>query len=103
MQEMFLNNGYKPYEADNKYFMQKCIRNEHGKKYFINVNMFDMRRFNKNIESLSDFAYDADVQFNTVDEETFEVKLFEVINPKQVENFFERVWKNMTCEYYDAE
>lgn len=101
-QIMFLQDGYKPYEQDDKYFMQKCIRNDAGRKrYFINVYMYDMRPFKGNIESLKDFTYDADVQFNMRLKETFNVKLLEVINPKQVENFFERVFKNMNCVCYE--
>lgn len=101
-QKMFLDDGYKPYEVDNKYFMQKCIRNDAGrKKYYINVYMHDMRRWNRNIESLKDFYYDADVQFNSRLKQTFNVLLLEAINPKQVEAFFEKIFKSMNCICYE--
>jgi len=103
-QIMFLNDGYKPYEQDDKYFMQKCIRNDAGRKrYFINVYMYDMRPFKRNrqIKDLSDFTYDAEVQFDMRLKETFNVRLLEAINPKQVENFFEKVFKNMNCVCYE--
>lgn len=101
-QIMFLNDGYAPYEVGDKYFMQKCIKNDAGRKrYFINVYMHDMRQFSKNIEHLLDFYYDADVQFNLRLKETFNVLLLEAINPKQVESFFEKIFKNMNCICYE--
>ncbi len=101
MKQKFLDCGYKLYEQDNKEFLQKCIRDKFGKKYFINVNIHDLRDFGNT--SLPDFLYDADVQFNTIDAETFNVRLLEAKNPEQIEKFFENVWKNLDCEYYDAE
>jgi hypothetical protein len=77
----------------------KRMTNERGIKYAVQV------RYWEHPEGSEKYAgWDALVQFNTHGEQpTFNVELLSCSNmtPAQVENFFENIFWQMGCDYYE--
>lgn len=97
--------GYKPFTQRNlkeftNSFYQKRFDDENGKKYFITVAEYDNSKYLKEYINLSEFSYEADCQFvsNGV---TFNVDMLNPESIQQMEEFFEKMWYNLGCEYYE--
>lgn len=83
---------------------QKCIRDDKGKKYFINIEKWDFAD-----SSLKDRfngyklpSYSAHAQFDGPDG-TFNVQLLsaEGRTLQAIENWFEKQWKMNECDHYE--
>lgn len=90
------NSFQKPYVVAT---LQKCIEDQYGnKKYFINIDLFS------HYTHREELRFSAEVQFyNRNNEVSFNCTFMETNNKtiEEVEYFFENVWKNMCCGYYD--
>jgi hypothetical protein len=99
MKNMFLKSGYTDYGIyNNKYnLLQKCIKDNFGKKYYINIKIYSL------IHEIKPYlSYSADVQFNMNSEkDTFNVDLLDVKSVEQVESFFENIFQTLKCDYYE--
>lgn len=111
--EQMMTAGYKEYppsqlDSDGvTRLLQKCYYDNCGKKYYINCREWDWRNYP---QTGKEFSYEFDVQFTTSDDKTFNVETvgwsFEknqwghtVNTLKDVEEFFERLWQSMGCQY----
>lgn len=99
-----------PYDRGVKRLLQKSYKDSIGEKYFINCREWDWREFRGNIDR--DFTYEFDVQFTDSLNRTFNAELvgwnFEpdkwgnpIYTLKDVEEFFEKLWQSMECQYYE--
>ena len=104
--EALIEAGYKPFTqkglrqyTDSHY--QKCVRDAHGKKYYITIAEYDNRKHKERLPMLDDFSYAPESQFTDSNGITFNV---EAISPKSVEDmeiFFERQFTLVGCSYYE--
>lgn len=81
-------------------FWQKCYYTKEGnKKYFVNIEEIDLTGFTF---SPLGIVYEANVQFETRNEEQFNCSLINH-NPtiEQIEKFFEDLFVKMECRNYD--
>jgi hypothetical protein len=82
---------------------QKCFRDHLGKKYFINIEMWDFQDSDFAYKNLAkEPSYQAHAQFESKDG-TFNVELLSVQNKtlKEVEAWFEKQWSQNECFYYE--
>lgn len=81
---------------------QKCFRDEKGKRYFINISLWDFTGISGTLSS-SGPSFCSDAQFNDKKGECFNLELLS--NKEQtlqsIETFFEKAWIRMGCEYYE--
>lgn len=101
--EALLAAGYKPFTQKNikeftNSFYQKRFDDENGKKYFITIAEYDNRMYAD--MNLPDFSYSPDTQFNS-NGVTFEIEMLTPESVEQMEAFFERMWVQMGCDYYE--
>ena len=95
-----LSESQDPYKGT----WQKCIRDEKGKKYFINIQMWDFANSWVSDRNLArEASYQADVQFTLQDETNFNLELLSIQNKTliEVEQWFEKAWRIHECEYYE--
>jgi len=106
--ENLLNAGYKIYASptsrNEPHYIEsfeKRFDDEHGKKYFIHLDCWDLRslaKFKKDVD------FGAKTQFNNENGETFDVSYFVRTGEttiEDVEKFFENMWVKMECAYYE--
>lgn len=103
--EALLAAGYRPFKQKNireftDQFYQKRFDNDQGKKYFITVAEYDNRKYHDRMPTLPDFSYSPDTQFNS-NGVTFEIEMLTPESVEQMEAFFERMWVDMKCDYYE--
>mgnify|MGYP007088034478 CR=1 FL=1 len=83
---------------------QKCFRDDTGKKYFVNIEIWNLRdsdigdRYPR--EGISATAY---FQCDTNDGLTFETRLLSVQEKSVIflEKWFEEQWVKNNCQYYE--
>lgn len=104
----FLLNGYKRYDGGSSslksadYLLQKCIRDDNGKKYYITVYVYDYTRYNH--PHLTGLGYMPDVQFRedgvcpTVDITYHDDKDTTL---ESLEAFYESMWDHLGKPYCD--
>jgi hypothetical protein len=100
--------GYKPYvdhlKADrNKtsdFYLgsvQKCIRDEKGIKFFVNIDMFDIGYL-----GVPGLSVSAEIQYNShSDDKPFVDVRRAVDDLDETEAFFDHMWKVMKFDYYE--
>lgn len=97
--------GYRKYPERFKEYAtcmyQKCFDDTEGKKYFIQFYEYSNREHLISYPQLSEFSYSSDAQFKDRQGNTFNVECLTNDSIEQVEEFFERVWVNCGCEYYE--
>lgn len=87
-------------EGANAHF-QKLIRDEEGKKYFINVYYWDLPHPELPHPDIPEaIKWEAKVQFNS-QETTFNVELLRVEFIPLMEAFFEGMWQELKLDYYE--
>ena len=98
MRVKLLNAGYRQFEPNNHACRayQKCIRDNHGKLYFITV--YEYHTHHEGLEN----TFEADVQFNTDDGLTFDVKIHNGWTIEQMETVFDEIFWTMSCNPYDG-
>ena len=81
---------------------QKCFRDELGKKYFINVEVWDFQNsvFNNRIQA-KEISFSANSQMETYSKQTFNCQLLSIKTLEDLENFFETQWTSNVCKYYE--
>ena len=100
-----IKEGYKPFQdilhtSKTEYMgsYQKRVTDENDTKYFINVNIYDLSKI---VVQKDDFSVSSEAQFHNENGETFNVEYFiDGHTIKQMEDFFEKVWKLMSKVYY---
>lgn len=100
------DNDYKEFKSitkDNNIFYQKCIKDELGKKYFININYFNIELENGKNHN----GWEIKVQFQNIiinkKEITKNVTYFglpEDIKIEELEELIEKDWKSLGKPYY---
>jgi hypothetical protein len=102
----FINQGYKRFtqnflnQAD--FGLQKLIKDEKGKKYYITVYAFDFSKYS--IPNLGcKISFQPDVQFKTQSEEYLNISL--ILNTDTdiltIEKYFEEIFQKMNIQYYE--
>ena len=101
-----IDAGYKrwepaPYEKENCVtdLFQKCITDDVGKKYFINVKRWDFSIYSGRPEDSNRF--EATVQFDRKDDITINL---DILNPKsveEVEKVYAEAWETGVYKYYE--
>ena len=118
--EDWIAQGYKKFTSDFKshtaFGLQKRFDDEAGKKYFITVWVYDYEDdYHKQFVNLgywrdkfSRYGYQPDVQLTTQDGDTFDVQFhfrndgeWGVTSIEQLETFFDKMWRDMGCGYYE--
>ena len=99
--EQLIAAGYKPFMQRNikeytESFYQKRFDDGKGKKYFITIAEYDHRDYP---QVPYDFSYEPDVQFVTHGV-TFNTTMLSPESVEQMEEFFEKMWFNLDCDYY---
>ena len=111
--------GYKRFKSTIKpnvaFGLQKRFDDETGKKYFITVWVYDneddyhsqFMNLPQWKDQFSRYSFQPDVQFER-DNTPFDVTLYfrnsekwEVTSIEYVEKFYEKMWKDMDCDYYE--
>jgi hypothetical protein len=106
--ELLIDRGYKEfvsgYERNTEEYVasyQKRFDDNQGIKYFITFDMYDFSC----IRSDLGISFTCKVQFNTRDDNkpTFDVSYLVEVDTKieDVEKFFDMMWVNMKCGYYE--
>lgn len=103
--ETLLAAGYRPFKQKNireftDQFYQKRFDDYKGKRYFITIGEYDNRKYHDRMPTLPDFSYSPDTQFNS-NGVTFEIEMLTPESVEQMEAFFERMWVQMGCDYYE--
>ena len=103
--EALLAAGYRPFKQKNikeftNSFYQKRFDDEKGKRYFITIGEYDYRKYLDRIPALPDFSYSPDGQFKS-NGVAFEIEMLTPESVEQMEAFFERMWADMKCDYYE--
>lgn len=100
----FLDAGYKRYNQSHRssdYMLQKRIDDEVGKKYFINVYVYDWREYKDH----PSFSFAPEVQFPGFDDDKMTVNVSFIVNDnstiKEIEKEFEGMWKYLGKPYYE--
>lgn len=104
------SNGYKQFLdtlKDKSSYVeswQKCVRNEHGKAYFINFNFYVLSGLYQNDkQDINPYSWGANLQLDTLEEDmTVNIKVFASHkNLTQVEAFCEKIFKRMQFRNYE--
>lgn len=109
--EDFLEAGYKRFEQTYNsadYGLQKCIRDDKGKKYYITVFVYEhfKNEYFKSVPNMQRFSFSPNVQYKEKDENgiTTDVSLivdYSNTSIKAIEDRFEMLWKALYYgEYY---
>lgn len=103
--EALLTAGYKPFKQKNikeftNNFYQKRFDDGKGKRYFITIAEYDNRTYKDTHPMLPEFSYSPDGQFEA-NGVTFNVEMLTPKSVEQMEAFFERMWVDMKCDYYE--
>lgn len=103
----WLDRGYIQFpqqgEFNNADFgLQKRIDDEHGKKYFITVWVYDWSKY-PNVYQHRRYSFEPDLQFKLPDGMYFNVKLLldNEATVESVEKTIEEMWNNLECQYYE--
>lgn len=107
-EEAFITAGYKRYEQKHKscdYMLQKRIDDEHGKKYYIDIYVYDWRKYKDVNPALQDFTFSPEVQFRAFEEGkmTMNVSLLAYADEhtiEVIEKEFEDMWLFLEKPYY---
>lgn len=106
--ESLIKGGYKPFKQDNlkeftKDFLQKCITDGLGKRYYITLAVYENSKYITKGMSLPEFSFSPDVQFTTPAGTTFNVEMLTSATDsvESVERFFEKLWCALECTYYE--
>ena len=103
--EDFLNNGYKRFSSSNinysEYGLQKCVSDGKGKKYHINVWVYDCSKYPK-VDKQHWIRFAPDVQLSNKNFR-FDTGLFQndETTVSSIEQFYEDIWVKMECNYYE--
>lgn len=102
--EDFLKAGYKKFANPGinsaEYGLQKCISDEKGKKYFIDVWVYDFSMY-KQVPEHQWNRFSSEANFESKDL-SFKTTLIqnEKTTVKNIEEFFESIWVKLGCGYY---
>lgn len=103
--EELINAGYKRYKPspiDNECvtdLYQKCITDDIGKKYYINVKRWDFSIHGRNNEPI---GYEADVQFRVKNTgEYTDIVCLDGWSIKDIEKYYADLWYTGMFRYYE--
>ena len=109
--EDFLEAGYKRFEQTYNsadYGLQKCIRDDKGKKYYITVFVYEhfKSEYYKANPHMNRYGFTPNVQYHEIDENdvTTDVSLivdYSNTTVKIIEDKFEMLWKVLGGVYYE--
>ena len=107
--EDWLKAGYKRYKQQSfnsaDYLLQKCIRDNHGKCYYISVRVYEhfTKDYFKDYGGIPRVGFSPEVQFQRGSKPTMDVSL--IINNEtsiaEVEKEFSELWVMLGKPYYD--
>lgn len=103
--DQLLAASYKQFKQRNIHeftdsFYQKRFDDENGKKYFITIAEYDNRAYQDRHPTIKDFSYAPESQFES-NGATFNVEMLSPESAEQMEAFFERMWVDTKCDYYE--
>jgi len=97
--------GYRKFPLPLKqyatYLYQKCFDNAEGRKYPIQFYEYNNCEWSEKYPQLPKFSYSSEVKFKDRHGNTFNVECLTNDSLERVEEFFERVWFNCGCCYYE--
>lgn len=78
---------------------QKSIRDDKGIKYFITIDFYDLSKYNDKLR----VRFQTGTQFNLNNGFTFNVDGLnnDKITITELEIFYEKIWSDMNCKYYE--
>jgi hypothetical protein len=102
----FINQGYKRFTQSflNKadFGLQKLIKDEKGKKYYITVYVFDFSKF-PGYDCENRYGFQPDVQFETQSGECLNISMIidSGTDISTIEGHFEEIFQKMNIQYYE--
>lgn len=79
---------------------QKRFDDAKGKKYFITIAEYDNSMFPQLLEHRGQYTFTPETQFEA-NGVTFDVQMHSPKSIQEMLDFFESIWKNMSCDYYE--
>lgn len=103
--EELISAGYRAFTQRNykeftNSFWQKCFRDSKGRKYYITIAEYDNTKFPEIAKISGDYSYSPDCQFISSGV-TFNVEMLQPESAQQMEDFFDKLWYNLGCDYYE--
>jgi len=109
---LLIAKGYKQFKPTIKpladFGLQKRFDVENGKRYFINVWVYDNSPLQDRYEGWSMWGFQPDVQSTMEDGTIFDVACHHTNNAKwgvtsieQLEAFYYNMWEKLGCKYYE--
>lgn len=104
-QDSLRQAGFKPFKQKGlsdwtDSYWQKRFDDTKGKKYFITIAEYDNSRFPQLLELKGKYSFAPDSQFKA-NGVTFDVQMHSPQSIEEMLDFFENMWKNMNCDYYE--
>lgn len=104
-QEQLKLAGYKPFtqnglSAYTNSYWQKRFVDEKGKKYFITIAEYDNSSYKELFELRGKYSFQPEAQFESHGV-TFNIQMLSPESIEEMEAFFEKMWYNMNCNYYE--
>lgn len=104
-QEQLKLAGYKPFTQRNlkeftNSFWQKRFDDTKGKKYFITIAEYDNSNYKELFKLRGKYSFQPETQFES-NGVTFDVQMHAPKCIEEMEAFFEKMWYNLSCDYYE--
>lgn len=102
--EELIKAGYKQYPPspiDNECvtdLFQKCVTDEYGKRYFINIKRWDFRKYGDQ----NGVNYESDMQLTHKNGNYVNIKGLSGWKLDELEKFFADIWNTGWFKYYEA-
>lgn len=87
--------------------LQKCVRDEQGKKYYLTVWAYDNRKYQQQHPDITDWSFAPALQFNQGVESSITTNIELILGTddtiEKIEAYIENLWILMGSHYYEAE
>lgn len=103
--ESLVAYGFKEYSKNtHEHFdraWQYCVRDKKGKKFFVNVRLWEFSKYSRPDNIVHD-SFDSACQFDLRGPKTFDVTCsVNNMTPSQVIDWYENLFNRMNCYYYE--
>ncbi len=104
----WLDAGYKRYNQrirGAEFLLQKCISDHSGRKYFIDVLVYNWKEFQSSNLHLPDYSFQPEIQFRFEDDSQPTINVSLILSKQHtietVEKEFEKIWTFLGKPRYD--
>ena len=105
--QQWLDAGYKRYNKDYfnnaDFLLQKCVKDDVGRKYFIDIWVYNHANTEYFREGMPEISFQPEVQIQGR-EPVMNVTLLvtaTTLSVQGIESEFENLWKSLGCPYYE--